>query len=64
MKQIQITQQQHTNQHQNNITHMLYQFNEYRFYFDSNKLYLKKNNKKTICDINIKRNLVQNELFI
>lgn len=64
MKQKQITQQQHTNQHQNNITHMLYQFNEYRFYFDSNKLYLKKNNKKTICDINIKRNLVQNELFI
>lgn len=46
MKQIQITQQQHTNQHQNNITHMLYQFNEYRFYFDSNKLYLKKKQQK------------------
>lgn len=64
MKQKQITQQQHTNQHQNNITHMLYQFNEYRFYFDSIKLYLKKTTTKTICDINIKRNLVQYELFI
>lgn len=46
MKQKQITQQQHTNQHQNNITHMLYQFNEYRFYFDSIKLYLKKKQQR------------------
>lgn len=61
MKQKQIAQQQHTNQHKNNIT----QFNEYRIYFDSIKLYLLKKTKKTpIPDINIKRNLVQYGLFI